>query len=381
LKIAGSIIGVFLLIVAILNVLVDPFFVFGTAWDGPLSAYKPDIASRTAKAELLRRHRFPTLLLGSSRVEVGVAPDSPAFEGDKVFNAALRGANFYETYHEFRYAVETIPLERVFLFVDFYQFTSTETASRDFTKCRFAPHLDFSEYYLEYLFSWRAAESSFNVLTRYIRKKPAEYSALGHRCVVDMKHTTRPTRELFAAVSRGFIKTLATYRYSQDRLDLFRDVVRTCREKGIELTVVIPPVHAVQLETYEVSGLWETFLNWKRDLLAVLEAEGNGHVPLWDFTGYSEWTTEEVPDDDSIDGMKWYYESSHFKSALGDLMLARILGRPDASEAFGVLLTPDDIDEVIRKQSTDQMHWAESHPDIVRMLQDTTEAFSDRFAK
>ena len=75
---------------------------------------------------------------------------------------------------------------------------------------------------------------------------------------------------------------------------------------------------------------------------------GESPYPLWDFSGYNSLTTEDVPPDgDSETQMKWYWESSHYKKELGDLVLDRIFDyhHPEriVPDDFGVLLTPKNI--------------------------------------
>jgi hypothetical protein len=70
--------------------------------------------------------------------------------------------------------------------------------------------------------------------------------------------------------------------------------------------------------------------------------DGGGAVPLWDFSDYSEWTTEPVPaSGDRKTPTRWYWEPTHFKKALGALMVRRMFDHDPTP--FGVLLTPDNV--------------------------------------
>src|SRR4051794_35563137 len=72
---------------------------------------------------------------------------------------------------------------------------------------------------------------------------------------------------------------------------------------------------------------------------------------LIDFSGYNEFTTEPVPSDgDRGAQMQWYWESGHYKSALGDHILATIFGVEQHSPAewrFGRDLKPANIDAAL----------------------------------
>ena len=72
--------------------------------------------------------------------------------------------------------------------------------------------------------------------------------------------------------------------------------------------------------------------------------------------------------------MRWHWESEHYKRALGDLVLARILPAApsvqDASDDFGELLTSGNVAAVLRKQAVALREYSESHPrDIAELVQ------------
>jgi hypothetical protein len=71
-------------------------------------------------------------------------------------------------------------------------------------------------------------------------------------------------------------------------------------------------------------------------------------IPLGDFSGYNSMTTEPVPPSgDTTSRMKWYWESSHYRKELGDLVLDRLLEYEGTGRAipvdFGILLTRDNL--------------------------------------
>ncbi len=97
----------------------------------------------------------------------------------------------------------------------------------------------------------------------------------------------------------------------------------------------IPPVHALQLEAPRVAGLWEAFEQWKASMGSVGERTG---IAIYDFSDYSPILTETVSE--SRDSpMKWFFESSHFRPALGEKVLARIMLNQSDPELPGTRLT------------------------------------------
>ena len=84
-----------LLVVAAINVVVDPYGIFRLVDRPGLNSVKPTAASRgpMAKAYQVLRVQPKTLILGNSRAEVGLDPNHPAWPqtARPVYNAALPG--------------------------------------------------------------------------------------------------------------------------------------------------------------------------------------------------------------------------------------------------------------------------------------------------
>ena len=126
-------------------------------------------------------------------------------------------------------------------------------------------------------------------------------------------------------------------------LDNVAAMLAFAQAHDVKLTLVIKPDHADALEIFRRAGLWPRVEQFKAELAALAARQGSGTV-LWDFMDYSAFTTEQVPPaGDRHTATRWFWEPSHFKKALGRIMLGRILG--DDAPAFGVVLTPDNVAE------------------------------------
>ena len=374
-----------LLIVAALNLTIDPFRVHRVIQIESLAPYIDNGRGRTSKAEMMELAPWHTIILGSSRAENGFDPALPLWGPELVLNAGLGGPNLWEIGHVFRYAVTHTPVRRVVLCVDFLMFDGRSTGAMDFSQSRFDPLTNPLEYRLGHLFGYRATRASIDTLIRcragvepirtdrgfrvWERRPPRK--ALGHRRWFDMV-VLEYTDPIDTNSYYG-------YTYSPSRLDVFAEIVATCRARNIELLVLIPPVHANQLETVRVAGVWDTFETWKRDLVRLLREDAAGHAgraayALWDFTGYAEPLTEPIPAEGDLQtSMQWFWEASHFKKPLGDLALARIFGQPagdgDGEPALGVRLTDENIESHLARTRTDHERYAEAHPDEIARIE------------
>ena len=118
-------------------------------------------------------------------------------------------------------------------------------------------------------------------------------------------------------------------------------MIAFCRTHGIGLTLAIPPTHADALEIYWTAGLWPRLEQWKTELASMVQQEGGGESPLWDFGGYDAYATEPVPPAGDLgSATKWFWEPSHFKKPLGELMLQRMFG---TGSQLGVQLTEENV--------------------------------------
>jgi hypothetical protein len=85
-------------------------------------------------------------------------------------------------------------------------------------------------------------------------------------------------------------------------------------------------------------GRGALFSEWKKFVLDSAQAfSTQGHqVEVWHFSGIHPYTLEPIPEPkDRTTHLKFYWEAGHFKKALGDDVLSRIM-REDA--CFGVRL-------------------------------------------
>src|SRR5216683_2452630 len=121
----GTVVGLVCLAV-VLGVAVDPYRVYGTAGVPGWTAVKPRIYNQASLAKTYQLERVGprTLLLGNSRVEIGLDPESSRWpaEAHPVFNAALAGTNLRTSLDMLRDAFAAHPPETVLLGLDFLDF-------------------------------------------------------------------------------------------------------------------------------------------------------------------------------------------------------------------------------------------------------------------
>lgn len=363
------VLSVILLIIAF-NIFVDPWDVFNSV-KTPFNAYKiePSSQERFFKSAKIKEYQPSVILLGSSRVMVGINPEDvrPYLkEEETVYNGAFSGANMDEIAAYFDHALYHQPkLKKVILGLDFFNFSKNVRSPEDFSINR----LQTPFFHLRDLFLITLHKSALISSYRTIRENLKEHPLRA------FKSNGQYTEE-FITSSHNFILSKGVYSYLKSiiapkgpyggyeacpkRVASFRYIVQTCREKGIELHVFICPSQAIYWETLFQGGCWPAIEALKRELCSIHS--------IWDFSGYNAVTTGEKETTET----RFYFECSHFTPYIGKEILAHLFGgQPTLS--FGKLLTPSTVDAVLQQIKGDRLEWLKGQKILLKMLQ--TEVF------
>ncbi len=370
--------GVLLAGIVLLNRAVDPYGAYrGFPSDVFLEA-KGVQDTRTWKAELVRHFTGSTVLVGSSRVRTGYDPESAAIPGGPACNLGIGGTNFYELAYVLDFILQQPRVRRIVLCLDFHQFTAGRTVSNDFDVSRFNPGQPPFDYHCNLLLRQEAARLSLETLARHVTGTASHLTPLGfHRpeaVEVDVPAAKLADRSLRSALNNP--DTLAGFRYSPERLHDLAGITRDCRAKGVELIVVIHPVHVTMLEAVRCAGLWEEYERWERDVVQIVAEASGGATPVWDFTGYGPYTAEPLLTSTAEDlhANRWFWEPSHCKAELGEQVLRRILDSPDADTSFGRRVTPDSAQRHLAQIELEREAWLRANRDEAAAVKEIARA-------
>ena len=393
------------LLVICINLVVDPYGAYrGSASES--NATKPAVYRRVklAKAYDIRRRRPEAIVLGTSRSHIGFRMSHAGWgvPFERRYNAAFDGATPEEIYRYLEHAQSVHPLRKVLLGLDTWQLSAAPAWTRpDFDgNLLFEPHHPFHNlsvyaHDLALLLSldttWESAREVF------AREAPEHWlSPDGQRLGPAFFHEADP----------GFMRSPADYFWAIDKqeildelntgekstahssahppsvptmkrtnLDYIAAIISFCRKNKIDLRIVLTPSHAHLLEITRLLGLWPALEKGKRELVALLarDAEQNGAskpYPLFDFAGYSDITTEAVPPKDSSKEMRFYWDPSHFKEAVGDLVLDRVFSTDKSVSiaGFGYVLNTSTIEQVLADIRRRQAIYERQHSDEVNRI-------------
>jgi len=354
LKKVAIVLIVLISVVGIFNFVVDPFGLFSGVKIKNFNAEKTEVSiyERMVKAHAIRFYSPKGIILGSSRAEYGLDPQHSAWDlsAQPVYNLALSNGRLEEVLQYLKHADTHGALEQVVFGADFFMFGEQYRVNVDYNTDRLSQNRNkgvdtgwFMDI-INSLFTLDAASVSVKTLKSQGTGKAILYRPDGMRRSDETWKQVRAKgghNAVFLADIHHdllFPAGLATFSLSESydkpspTLDAFSEIVRFCLERGIELKVIISPMHAYKLEVLYHMGLWELFEYWKLRLTTIIENE-NQRMPsaeaaeIWDFSVYNSVTTERVPRKDEPDTqMQWYWEGSHYRREFGDKVLNCVLG-------------------------------------------------------
>jgi len=401
--------GFLLSVVMGFNAVVDPFRMFDL-WDLPgFNYYKPSVYKRTRvlKAYEIRRRKPDSILLGSSRCHLAFSPDNQTWKrySPRPYNLAFDGATTKEMYYYLLHAHSVRPLQLVLVGLDVYHPTEAPGSVRpDYDPSilgrgsRWVLRGRFLLADLKILSSFDTLANSIATLRSqhsdegqwfahngqrlgevFFRRPFENFVKFGPRYYFDEINKLEVQFKLEGCIP---VKTVKVYPPKEEKKDAvssfgyIRKMVEFCRRENIKLVIFITPSHATQMELSKILGEWPMIENGKRTLVNYLAEDAARHsdkkaIALFDFSGYSEYTTEALPPVGSRQEMQYYWDSSHFKECVGDRVLARILSDPEAKgvhEEFGVLLAANNFDTTMDKIHRDSVEFEARFPQEITLL-------------
>jgi hypothetical protein len=401
------------------NLIIDPFGINYIVEIDGINNVKTGQGNhvRMGKAGTVRALRPRSVILGNSRAEYGINPEHPGWKAGPVYNLAISGANFYEILRYFQHAHGIQPLEQALFILDLNQFNAYWENANDFSENRLSVTFDEQDnayYYLSDFIattlSLKALSQSVNTIWRSATNKSTTYLANGQRDWRDDRLFRTAIekygsysdlfsveeRGLFSARSRNhaplYLESPLNQNSKINVFDWFRHLVQIAIRDKIDLRLAIGPSHARYFESHRLMGNWFLWEEWKRNLALIVEEEaakaGVTPFPLWDFSGFNPLTMEPVPPaDDKKTRMKWYFESSHYTTDLGDMIQDRVFDHKESGRTvpdyFGVLITSKNIMNHLDNIREENIRFRESQPKVAKELSDLAAEFDllDSYAK
>jgi hypothetical protein len=341
------------------NAFMDPLGVFNFPRVVGVNSIKPylDHHRELTRYENSRRVCADTGFFGNSRAGIGFDPESPALaaRGLQAYNHAIPGTGARTTYQQLLWLQATGCLPKTaFIGVDFFDFLGGALPRALPTLDTIpAPKKDM-RFFAESVFSIAGLRDSLSTLLVQRLKFPA--------IVTD--HGFNPLLNYIPEIAQNGHYAMFRQRAEDNVRSLKRKPLRLRPDQGgrsddeavteaslarlasagSTTYVIIYPYHAQIRLLIERLGMGELFSAWKRLIfeIAMHQSTKDGVVEVWDFSGISPETLEEIPiKGDYKTQLKYFWEAGHFKKELGDLVMARVQGMPGN---FGIKLNPSTLE-------------------------------------
>lgn len=318
----------------LLNLVVDPFGVFGDHFLG-WWAYDETRNPQTAKFSYLEQHHeeFDSYVIGGPSAGAWSTEALNKYFDAKFYNLTLNTEDMSDIQRYVLWLIEHYEVKHLVLnvTVDSARAWGGQEGGRSVTDAlpwQLEPGSSPAGYYLRYLFanpryslSKLKRMGTDSVVPNSFDVFDAATGCIDY-CARDVEAIGAGTLEDYLAGSPAFttLPESSPLAFRGECANSVADIRALCEMKGVDLVVVVPPIYSDYLARFSRTEV-EEFLT----ALARV-------TPYWDFTSSS---LSRDP--------RYFYDPARFRTAVGDMMLARMLG--DSSvyfpKDFGVYRTAD----------------------------------------
>lgn len=401
--------------VTVFNANLDPLGMYVSG------VHKPAMYNRVRllKAYEARRLQPESIVLGTSRVHLGISPRHPGWASryQRRYNLAFDGATTREMYAYLKHADAAGNLRHVMLGLDTYHLSASPASVRP----DFDASILMDEHHvlnpvrmlladLKLLSSYDTLKESLRLLETdndqpvwyapngqrlgevYFRRPTENFVSCGPRCYFDEIDKLEVTFKLGWKVPQKKMPGVQSGPSAETdpitSLGYIEKIIKYCRSNNIELVIFLTPSHVHQLELDAATGNWWSVKNGKREIVELLARDARKHsdknaIALYDFANYNRVTTERLPARGSHEEMQYYWDSSHFKAVVGDMVLDRLLHTgaelQNRVDEFGIEPGADNIDDLISRLESGQQKYRKHNVAEIAALNGWVADFERKF--
>lgn len=343
----------FVMLIAAFNFIVNPMGLFNPPTIAGFNDVHPagQSFSRLQKIEAIKRLKPDMIITGTSRADSGMNVRSELLHDKTLvpYNAGLSAATVREQRAMLEFAHRVQPLKVAVITLDYFAFNGRKADNKQFEPKRLSPEAlhPVTSFFDTYgtIVALDTTVASIKHL-RYI-KKPERYSFTkdnGHKESrdVDFDIARHGAASRFIKDPAAIETSIDNYSFSygdasgQDTFGQYRAMLEFARTEGIEVYLLISPLHISLLDKEQQDPQTAARVReWKSRLheinAEVAQENGGKPYPLWDFAYPNSLTREAVPAEGNLTSrMQWFADGGHYRAALGDVVLRKVLqGSPE----------------------------------------------------
>jgi len=351
----------------------DPYGIFRSN----IFPVKPTITrnARTAKAFQVFDYGADTIILGSSRTEAGLNPQK--LDG-RAYNLGLPGSNLKEQFAYLKHAHAAHPVKHLIFQPDFFAFNAFRENQAGFNQkilLDYPPskYSKFQTALKKYALLINIDHVKYGISTIKYQNPKIIFGNLyfdnGFNDPEHRNYRVKMTGGAKESVEKGIAKYYAeiwflggkdSFAFEHDgyySFTTFEEILKFAKTEGIDTKIILAPVHVWHLQALDIAGLWPLWIQWKERMVEINDRVSK--FPLIDYSGYTGFTTETVPDGkDAL--MDWHLDNAHYRSELGDLILSGV--------ASGSPLVSGRMPEYQKRENMMHEAYKTQHPTIIYNL-------------
>jgi len=326
-----------LLLILSFNWLIDPYGMYWSPLIEGLNNKKVEAStrSRLTKDYVIKVRQPEVVLIGNSRIEMGLNPESSYFRNKSVYNIGLPGLGLLDQFQKAHQQIkENKRLSKLIISIDYLdflyepkvhlqlkppEFSGFKNSNHSFVqkiknKTPLLASLDTTVSSFYTIFKQHSNASSltpygFNTATSFIDTVKVEgKKALFKQKLIELTNRLK---------DNNYKQTNKHWKTEDRNIVALTSLVESAKQKDIEVVLFINPYHVTYLNLLNDLGYWTDFLNWKARIANLIGTL----VPVYDFSGLNKFTTEQINLNKPKTEMKWFWEPAHYKKELGELML------------------------------------------------------------
>jgi hypothetical protein len=364
-KILLCLIAIVLSSVFLFNYIMDPYGLYKTNF----FLNKPIDATQARIVKLFKAKDIDpvSIVIGTSRADLAIDPDHRYFKKPS-YNLSISGASLYEIKYYIKEMILEGNVKDILLVLDWRMFNDLLKKVPEFET-----YFDnFNPY--RYIINAQTLKDSYttfinrDIQSMYYKNGLLSSNGMNIHVKNSGGHLSLMKKEenfyysIFPTDSNIYIAT------KHNSFDDFKEILDLSYNNNIKLDIIFGPSHIRQWEAFAYYHDIEDWYKWKKDVVLFVEkiAIKKNKIPfrIMDFSVYHYFTSEMVPSKPEI-AMQYYWESSHYKKELGDIVLDRLLDISPYKD-FGIELNSQNIDNHIQKLRDDR----EKYIDIKKYRQE-----------
>lgn len=342
-----------LFLIALLNILSDPYNIFNVPTIKKFNFYKPDAKRQERLTKFLNLKMLKnvdTVFIGVSRTDWSLDPQYyKKITNKNGANMAMAAADFNEFKEIIYNSIKIHPeIKTILLAVDIEKYMPMITEKTSFDINAENPNITPNEI-ANVIFSIDTTVSSFVTLVKNI-------SGVERRVYLSngMKH-------IFCNndIESSFVGTINEYGnsgnfFKKEKIDLseLKKFIAELSAKDINVILYIPPLHITFLEIYDYNEAWDGIEKFKKELAKI--------QPFYDFMYVHPINLEKITPD-----MKYYFEASHSTYIVGEKILDKVFNNKGD---FGVLVNLENVNKHNKINRKNIKLWQKENPETQKWV-------------